>query len=78
MGSEKVRENRLRRMADRQGFRLMKSRARDPRDITYGGYMLVDLVPGRNRGTNYGRGFQDSLDRIEEYLTAPEPEGAKR
>lgn len=39
---EKVRENRLRRMAERQGLRLVKSRRRDPRAIDYGTYMLVN------------------------------------
>lgn len=40
--SEKVRENRLRRMADRQGLRLMKSRSRDPNALDFGLYALVD------------------------------------
>lgn len=39
---EKVRENRLRRMAGRQGLQLLKSRRRDPRAIDYGIYWLVD------------------------------------
>ena len=38
----KIRENRLRRMAERQELRLVKSRRRDPRALGYGGYMLVD------------------------------------
>jgi hypothetical protein len=40
---EKVRENRLRRMAERQGLLLRKSRRRDPRALDYGTYMLIDL-----------------------------------
>ena len=39
---DKVLENRLRRMADRQGFRLVKSRRRDPRARDFGTYSLVD------------------------------------
>ena len=39
---EKVRENRLRRMAARQGLQLLKSRRRDPRALDYGTYWLVD------------------------------------
>lgn len=39
----KVRENRLRRAADRQGLRLSKSRSRDPQAIDYGLYALVDV-----------------------------------
>ncbi len=43
-GKEKVLENRARRMAERQGLRLMKSRRRDPRAYDFGGYMLVDVA----------------------------------
>ncbi|HWK18748.1 MAG TPA: hypothetical protein VNR66_14950, partial [Solirubrobacteraceae bacterium] len=42
--AERTREQRLRRMADRQGLRLEKSRTRDPRAIDYGGWMIVDLA----------------------------------
>ena len=42
MSGDKVRENRLRRMAQRQGLRLEKSRRRDPRAVDYGGYMLIN------------------------------------
>ncbi len=44
--SEKVRENRLRRMADRQGYRLVKSRSRDPRAVDFGLYALLDSRTG--------------------------------
>lgn len=37
----KVRENRLRRIADRRGMRLTKSRRRDPRAVDYGQYTLT-------------------------------------
>jgi hypothetical protein len=67
---EKIRENRLRRMADRRGYRLMKSRARDPHDITFGGYQLVDhefnsLSAGWG---NANRGFAFDLDDVEQWL----------
>jgi hypothetical protein len=39
---DKVRENRLRRMAERQGYILRKSRRRDPRAIDYGTWYLID------------------------------------
>jgi hypothetical protein len=42
----KVYENRLRRAAYRQGYRLEKSRRRDERAITFGLYRLVDLMTG--------------------------------
>lgn len=37
----KVRENRIRRVAQRQGLRLVRSRTRDPRATTYGRYGLL-------------------------------------
>jgi hypothetical protein len=39
----KVFENRLRRAAERQGLRLVKSRRRDPRAADYGTYWLTAL-----------------------------------
>ena len=39
---DKVRENRLRRMAERQGVRLVKSRRRDSRAVGFGMYQLDD------------------------------------
>ena len=57
---ERVRENRLRRAAQRQGLQLVKSRRRDPRAFDFGTYQLLD-------GTTVvasGRG----LDAVEEWL----------
>jgi hypothetical protein len=70
-GVDKVREDRLRRMADRQGLRLMKSRARDPRDITFGGYQLTDIQTGGLVAGwgNAERGYALDLDEVEEWLT---------
>jgi hypothetical protein len=61
-----VRENRLRRMAERQGLVLRKSRRRDPRAVDYGMFWLVDaatnaLVAGGQFGMN--------IDSVEEWLT---------
>lgn len=71
---EKVRENRLRRMAERQGLRLVKSRRRDPRAIDYGLYTLVSaqtntVIAGSERTT--GRP-SFSLDAVEAWLTGQE------
>jgi hypothetical protein len=68
-GEEKVRENRLRRMAERQGYGLMKSRARDPRDITYGGYQLIDIQTSVAGWGSANRGYALDLDGVEEWLT---------
>ena len=67
---EKVRENRIRRMAHRQGLRLTKSRVRDPRAIGFNCYGLSDE---RNVAVfGYERGWLSaSLDDLEIYLTQP-------
>jgi hypothetical protein len=71
--SEKIRENRLRRMADRQGLALRKSGRRDPRAIDYGMYALIEPVTNAIVvGAASGR-FDFSLDDIESYLTPPIP-----
>lgn len=67
MTPEKVRENRLRRMAERQGLILRKSRRRDPRALDYG---LFDLVEATERpdGTYRGQPML-TLDQVEARLT---------
>lgn len=42
----KVQENRLRRVADRQGLKLSKSRSRDPKAVDFGKYALIDVETG--------------------------------
>ena len=70
----RVRENRLRRMAGRQGLRLIKNPRRDPRAVDYGTYMLVGpdklpvadfgwTCPGAPEGTTH-------LDDVETWLTS--------
>jgi hypothetical protein len=69
---EKVRENRLRRMADRQGLRLEKSRRRDPRAIDYGMYTLVDPHTNTIVAGTEGTGRPNfSLDDVDNWLTNP-------
>ncbi len=67
--SRKTRENRLRRMAERQGYQLQKSRRRDPRAVDYGGWQLTDANNWLVFGELAGRGYGASLDQVEEYLT---------
>ncbi len=68
----KVYENRLRRAADRQVQRLVKSRARDARDITYGTYMLVDQCTNGAVFADWAlqRGFGLDLHDVADYLFA--------
>jgi len=68
MTDEKVRENKMRRISQRRGFRLLKSRRRDSQAIGYGGYMIVDdrtnaVVLGANPFA-----FFASLEDIEEFF----------
>jgi muconolactone delta-isomerase len=67
----KERENRLRRMAQRQRLQLVKSRRRDPRASDFRGYMLVAID---NNTAVYGAhpfAFNANLDDIEQYLSQP-------
>lgn len=69
--SEKVRENRLRRKADRRGLRLTKSRTRDPDGIDFGLYALIDIeTSGATHPPLAGRWVHTlTLDEVEEYLS---------
>jgi hypothetical protein len=62
---EKVRENRLRRMADRQGLKLTRSRRRDPRAIDYGLYWLTDIRTNTLISSEAGL----DIDAVERLLT---------
>ena len=69
--SEKGRENRLRRMAERQGLRLERSRRHDKRAASYGLYALRDW---RTRKLVSEPGVRDdhalTIDQVERYLEA--------
>ena len=71
MRDSKVRENRLRRMADRQGLKLRRSPRRDENAIDYGLYALTTHDGGR--GTIHPEGpispFALDLDAVEQLLT---------
>jgi hypothetical protein len=66
--AEKVRENRLRRMAQRQGLRLEKSRRRDPRALDFGVYAVVDVATGSPVAGARGAARDLTLDEVEAYL----------
>ena len=61
---EKTRENKARRRLYRRGYRLIKSRSRDPQG---GGYMIVD---SRTQGAVAGMDppFMYSLEDVEAFL----------
>src|SRR5215217_4899330 len=64
MTAEKVRENRLRRMADRQRLDLVKSRRRDPLAVDHGTYALIDRDEQEIVADDLG------LDEVEAHLQA--------
>ncbi len=66
MSEAKVRENRLRRSAERQGLKLQKSRRRDPRALDYGTYWLVDIM---TNSVTVGGSNGASLEEVESALT---------
>ena len=68
MAADKVRENRLRRVAGRRGWSLQKSRARDPQSLGYGGYMLTDIYGGVVLLGGELWAFSASLDDVEAFL----------
>ena len=55
---DKVRENRLRRVAERQRLRIVKSRRRDSRAVDYGRFWVYkpgdELILGGDTGVSLG------------------------
>ena len=70
---DKVRENRLRRMAERQGLEIQKSRRRDRRAIDYDRWLILDphtntIVAGAEGTFRHGM----TIDAVEAYLMGDE------
>jgi hypothetical protein len=72
--NEKTRENRLRRLAARQGLAIRKSRSRTPQSIEYGGYMIINPYRNSVEAGGHPHSFAMGLDDIEEYLVTAEAE----
>lgn len=71
----KVRENKLRRLAERRGYRLTKRRRRDPTAIDAGLFALIDIQT--NKAVNPPlAGFIHSwtLGEVEAYLVPWNPQ----
>jgi hypothetical protein len=72
----KTRENRSRRAAQRQGYKLAKIQRRDPRALGWNRWLLTDhrgklLISHIERGTETGA----SLDEVEDHLGVPRETG---
>ena len=76
--SMSVRENRMRRMAKRRGYRLVKSRSRDPQAVDYDLYAVIDVrTNGAVNPPIAGRWLCSwSLEEVEDYLTYDLPPDA--
>ena len=74
MTPDKFRENRIRRIADRRGLRLVKSSRRDPNALDYGLYALIDYETGGAVNPSLSGRYTCSwdLDKVEDYLLEPE------
>ena len=68
--AEKVRENRIRRMTERQGFRLVKSRRRDPRAVDFGRYRVETGDGVEATAFTSAMGWGLTLDEVEKRLTS--------
>ena len=66
---ERVRERRIRRMAERQGYKLSRSARRDPRALDYGKYSLIDLRTRTRLFADELSNYGATLDQIEAFLT---------
>jgi hypothetical protein len=72
---DKVRENRLRRIAERRGYSLEKSRRRDHKAPDFGRFRLVSVREGHAVVGDEPIRFSATLEDIEEWLgERPEPE----
>lgn len=78
MTTEKSRETRLRNTADRSGYKLSRSRSRDPRAVDYGLYALIDVQTGGAINPAIANRWVHSwsLDECEAYLGS-RSDGAK-
>ena len=74
---EQSSDQRIRRMAHRQGFDLSKSRVRDPRALDYGTVRIVRReVPGRRWRAGELVAELDSMGAAEAWLLADDDERA--
>src|SRR6185437_16438964 len=60
-------------MAKRQGWKLVRSRRRDPRAADYGRYVIVDPDSNRPVAGDLGSASAMRLDEVEAWLASPGP-----
>jgi hypothetical protein len=69
MTEDKVKENRIRRTAERRGLRLEKSRRRDPLARDFGGFMLIEPQTKAALLGSDGFSFSATLDDVDAFLS---------
>lgn len=67
MNTDWTRERRARGKARKLGYRIAKSRARNPRDVTFGGWLIADLNWNVLVGGE-GSSYTLSIDEVEAFL----------
>ena len=68
--AQKVRENRVRNTARRQGLTLVKTRVRDPMATGYGTYQLVDETTGQRAAKDVDDDYSNEWDDRQRRPTA--------
>lgn len=68
--AQKYRENRLRRVADRQGLTISRSRVRDPQAKDFGLYAVINVIKGTTVNPSLDNRWLHSwtLDEAEDYI----------
>lgn len=72
---QKVRENRLRRVARRRGLEFQRFRTRDPHHVLFGTYQLIKpdgTVVAAKDHEAFGLSYGLTLDEVENFLTTTE------
>ena len=69
--TDKVRENRARRSAQRRGLRVVKSRRRDPQALSYGEFLIVDQRTNAIIAGGSSEWDWLSLEQVEDWLGQP-------
>ena len=71
--ADKVRENRLRRMLDKQGYRLIKNRVRYERAVGYGGFMIANKWTSNVVAGAHPYDFCLTIDDVEQFAAEEPP-----
>jgi hypothetical protein len=76
--TEKVKENRIRRKLDRMGYRLVKSRAKDPDSYSFGGYMVLSLWTDEILAGSEPYEYSMSISDVEKFIKTMGPNKPKK